>query len=70
MLYKMAQAYATLGDKASALRLLRETIDHGFYCQACFGRDPLMTSLHGEHEYAELLDLAHDSHERFKRQYF
>ena len=70
MLYKMAQAYATLGDTASALRLLRATIDHGFYCHACFIRDPLMTSLHGERQYVDLLDLAYDRHERFKHQYF
>jgi len=70
MLYKVAQAYALLGDKPSAVRVLREAIDHNFYCHACLIRDPLMSSLHGEPQYAALLELARDRHERFKRDYF
>jgi tetratricopeptide (TPR) repeat protein len=70
MLYKMAQAYAAVGDSPSALRLLRRTIDRNFYCHACFLRDPLMTSLHGEPQYDALLELARDRHARFKRDYF
>jgi DNA-binding winged helix-turn-helix (wHTH) protein/TolB-like protein/Tfp pilus assembly protein PilF len=70
MLYKMAQAYASLGDTPSALRLLRQTIDHNFYCYACFLRDPLIVSLHGEPQYVDLMNLARQRHENFKRQYF
>jgi DNA-binding winged helix-turn-helix (wHTH) protein/TolB-like protein len=69
MLYKMAQAFATLGDTPSALRLLRETIDHNFNCHACFVRDPLLISLHGESQFAELMNLARDRSEEFKRKY-
>jgi hypothetical protein len=64
------QAYAVLGDSTSAIRLLRMAIDHNFSCPACFSRDPLTVSLHGQLRYAELMDLARDRHQKFKRQYF
>lgn len=70
MLYKMSQAYNLLGDRASAFRLLRQAIDHSFYCDACFARDPLLASLRGEPQYRELVSLAGGRHERFKRAYF
>jgi tetratricopeptide (TPR) repeat protein len=70
MLYKMVQAYAVLGDSTSAIRLLRMAIDHNFSCPACFSRDPLTVSLHGQMQYAELIDLARDRHQKFKREYF
>jgi len=70
MLYKLGQVYNVLGDKSSAYRFLREAIDHNFYCHACFVRDPLLISLHGETQYAELINLARERHEMFKRKYF
>jgi TolB-like protein/Tfp pilus assembly protein PilF len=70
MLYKVAQAYALLGDKHSALRSLRGAIDHNFYCHACFVRDPLLGPIRGEAEYADLLRHALDLHEGFRRRYF
>ncbi len=70
MLYKLGQVYSVLGDKSSAYRFLREAIDHNFYCHACFVRDPLLISLHGDPQYAELLQLALERHEIFKRKYF
>jgi DNA-binding winged helix-turn-helix (wHTH) protein len=30
--YKIAQAYAVLGDKVSAIRLLRRSIESSFFC--------------------------------------
>jgi DNA-binding winged helix-turn-helix (wHTH) protein/TolB-like protein/Tfp pilus assembly protein PilF len=70
MLYKIGQAYAVLGDAPSALRLLREAIDHNFYCHACFVRDPLLVPLHGETEYAELMNLARERHEAFRQRFY
>jgi DNA-binding winged helix-turn-helix (wHTH) protein/TolB-like protein len=70
MLYKLGQVYTVLGDKSSAYRFLREAIDHNFYCYACFAHDPLLVSLHGEVQYAELINLARERHEIFKRKYF
>jgi DNA-binding winged helix-turn-helix (wHTH) protein/TolB-like protein/Tfp pilus assembly protein PilF len=70
MLYKVAQAYALLGDKPSAFRLLRGAIDHNFYCHACLIRDPLFESIRGEAEYADLVKRALDLHDSFRRRYF
>jgi tetratricopeptide (TPR) repeat protein len=70
MLYKLGQVYSLLGDKSSAYRYLREAIDHNFCCYACFIRDPLLVSLHGHAQYDELMNVARERHETFKRKYF
>jgi hypothetical protein len=70
MLYKVAQAYAVLGDNASALRALRQAIQRNFYCYSCFVRDPLLRSLHGDREYEELLEIAHQRQTAFHKKYF
>jgi DNA-binding winged helix-turn-helix (wHTH) protein/TolB-like protein/Tfp pilus assembly protein PilF len=70
MLYKIGQIYSVLGDKSSGYRFLREAIDHNFYCHVCLAHDPLLASLHGEAPYAELLDLARERQQSFKRKYF
>jgi len=69
-IYKVAQAYAVLGDKASALRVLRNSIEGGFFCYPYFVSDPLLESLRNEPEYKELMDLARKHHEDFKREFF
>jgi hypothetical protein len=52
MIYKIAQAYAQLGDKQSALRLLRRSIELNFYPYAYFASDPLMDPLANPSELA------------------
>jgi serine/threonine protein kinase/TolB-like protein len=69
-MYKVAQAYAVLGDKASALRMLRESIDGGFFCYPYFVRDPLLENLRHEREFQSLMDQALHRHEQFKRAFF
>jgi DNA-binding winged helix-turn-helix (wHTH) protein/TolB-like protein/lipoprotein NlpI len=69
-LYKVAQAYAELGDKAAALRLLRRSIAGGFFCYPYFANDPLLNHLRGEAEWAQLLQMARQRHEEFKRRFF
>ena len=65
MLYKMAQAYAQLGDKQSALRLFRRTIEANFYPYTYFARDPLLEPVRGEPEYSAVLELARQREEAF-----
>ncbi|HUJ41124.1 MAG TPA: winged helix-turn-helix domain-containing protein [Candidatus Acidoferrales bacterium] len=69
MLYKLAQAYAALGDRTSSLRVLRSAVDHSFFCFPCMVRDPLLHSLRGDPVYNQVLDLARSRHEDFKRKY-
>lgn len=65
MLYKMAQAYAQLGEKASAIRLLRKSIESNFYPLAYFSHDPLLEPLHTETEYATVMEVARERQETF-----
>ena len=68
--YKVAQGYAVLGDKVSALRVLRRSIEGGFICYPYFVSDPLIEPLRSEPDYATLIELARQRHEEFKRQFF
>jgi DNA-binding winged helix-turn-helix (wHTH) protein/TolB-like protein/lipoprotein NlpI len=67
--YKIAQAFAALNDRPPALRLLRRSIEGGFFCYPYFTNDPLLDNLRGEAEFAELMELARQRHEEFKRQF-
>jgi len=69
-LYKVAQAYAVLGDKVSALHMLRHSIGGGFFCYPYFMRDPLLQSLRGEPEFHTLMNQALHRHEQFKTTFF
>jgi tetratricopeptide (TPR) repeat protein len=69
-IYKMAQAYAILGDKASALHMLRHSIGGGFFCYPYLVRDGLLQSLHDEPEFQELVNQSLRRHEQFKATFF
>jgi serine/threonine protein kinase/tetratricopeptide (TPR) repeat protein len=69
-IYKLAQAYAVLGDKASALHMLRHSIGGGFFCYPYFEHDPLLQNLRGEPEFQTLMKQALDRHEQFKKMFF
>jgi DNA-binding winged helix-turn-helix (wHTH) protein/TolB-like protein len=69
-IYKIAQAYAVLGEKAAALRLLRRSIEGGFFCYPYFQNDPLLENLRSESEFTALLEMARQRHEEFRRKFF
>jgi tetratricopeptide (TPR) repeat protein len=69
-IYKVAEAYAILGDKVSALHMLRHSIGDGFFCYPCFVRDPLLQNLHGTAEFQTLMNDALQRHEQFKAKFF
>jgi DNA-binding winged helix-turn-helix (wHTH) protein/TolB-like protein len=69
-MYKIAQAYAVLGDKASALRTLRQSIENGFFCYPYFTTDPLLNGLRNEPEFTTLLKMARLRYEAFKNSFF
>lgn len=68
--YKIAQAYAVLGDKASALRILQRSVEGGFFPYTYLAADPLLQSLHGDPAYARILERARRRHEEFQRIFF
>jgi TolB-like protein/DNA-binding winged helix-turn-helix (wHTH) protein len=68
--YKIAQAYAVLADKSSALRALRTSVESGFFSYPYIDRDPLLNDLHGEPEFSQTLNIAQQRHEAFKDSFF
>ncbi|MBV9304469.1 MAG: winged helix-turn-helix domain-containing protein [Acidobacteriaceae bacterium] len=68
--YKIAQSYAVLGDKISALRTLRSSIENGFFPYPYLVTDPLLANIHNEPPFAESLNLARRRYEAFKTKFF
>jgi TolB-like protein/Flp pilus assembly protein TadD len=68
--YKIAQAYAVLGDKGAALRTLRASVDGGFFSYPYIVSDPLLENLQQENEFKRLLAVTRQRHEAFQRRFF
>src|SRR5580658_3398235 len=68
--YKIAEAYAILGNKSSALHVLSMSVESGFFSYPYIEKDPLLNDLHGEPEFARILNVAHQRHEAFKNSFF
>ncbi len=70
LVYKVAQAYSVLGDKASALRMFQRAIEGGFFCYPYFVRDPLLDGIRHEPGFEPLLAEARRRHEEFRARFF
>jgi len=68
--YKIAQAYAALGDKPSALRMLSYSIEHGFFAYPYFMTDPLFDSVRSEPGFSDLMGTAQIRYVSFKKRFF
>jgi DNA-binding winged helix-turn-helix (wHTH) protein/TolB-like protein len=68
--YKIAQAYAVLGDNTSAIRVLRTSVESGFFSYLYIAKDPLLDNLHSEPAFNEILKIARQRHEAFKSSFF
>jgi DNA-binding winged helix-turn-helix (wHTH) protein/TolB-like protein len=69
-IYKIAQAYSVLGDHVSALRVLRLSIENGFFASPYFMTDPLLDSLRTNLEFTALMRVAEQRHQEFQRKFF
>ncbi len=69
-MYKVAEAYGVLGDQHAALHALSHTIEGGFFCDACFETDPLLSGIRNEGEFQRLVEEARHRHEEFKARFF
>ena len=65
-LYKVAQAYAELGDHAAALHMLRQSIEGGFFCYPYFESDPLLDHIRHDSGFMSLLEEARLRHDIFR----
>ncbi|MBI3650176.1 MAG: winged helix-turn-helix domain-containing protein [Acidobacteria bacterium] len=68
-IYKLAQAYEAINEHQAALRVLRRSIERGFFCYAYFVRDPLMDHLHSDAQYQALMAQAKSRSEIFQQQF-
>ncbi len=68
--YKIAQAYAVLGDNVSSLRMLRASVESGFFPYPYIVRDPLLNGIRGKLQFQEIAQTAHQRHEAFKSAFF
>ena len=69
-LFRIAEAYAVLGDRGGALRVLGRSIEGGFFCYPYFARDPLLESIRSTPEFQSLLERARERHDAFRRRFF
>jgi tetratricopeptide (TPR) repeat protein len=68
-IYKIAQAFAVCGDRAAALRVLKTSVDGGFFCAPYIAEDPLLNDLRGEKAFADILQTAKIRHEAFIKRF-
>jgi len=68
--YKIAQAYAALGDNDSALRILQSSIENGFFAYPYFISDPLLDPLRAEPGFQGLMAIAQKRYESFRTTFF
>jgi serine/threonine protein kinase/Flp pilus assembly protein TadD len=64
-IYKIAQAFAVLGDKRAALRVFQRTVAGGFFCYPYFQSDPLLANIRRERAFSDILAQARSRHDRF-----
>jgi DNA-binding winged helix-turn-helix (wHTH) protein/TolB-like protein len=69
-MYKVAQAYAVLHDKPSALRALRSSVESGFFSYPYLASDPLLNGLRDDSEFGKVLEAARQRHQAFKARFF
>jgi serine/threonine protein kinase/tetratricopeptide (TPR) repeat protein len=68
-LYKIGQGYAALGDGSSALRILRKSIEAGFYPYSYFQTDPLLNPIRQRPEFPAVMDEAQRRAEEFRSKF-
>ncbi len=56
--------------RASALRMLRYSIEHGFFAWPYFTTDPLLSNLRNEPQFSELMALARNKYTAFRKNFF
>jgi hypothetical protein len=69
-IYKIAQGYAVLGEKTSALRVLCRSIEGGFFPYPYFVNDPLLNPLRNNEAFTPVMNAACRRHESFRDQFF
>jgi serine/threonine protein kinase len=69
MLYKLAQGYALLDDPQSALRVLQQSADGGFFCAPYLAKDHLIDSLREYPRFKALQTQIQTRHDQFQQRF-
>ena len=69
-IYKVAQAFAVLGDKESRPQNAPPHLENGFFPYNYLATDTLLENLYRESDFRNLLELARKRHESFQRAFF
>jgi tetratricopeptide (TPR) repeat protein len=69
-MYKIAQSYVALGDTVSALRVLRSSVESGFFPYPYLATDPLLEPLRKESEFAQILGISQRRYQAFRERFF
>jgi len=69
-IYKVAEAYAVLGDRASAVRVFARSVDGGFFCYPYFQSDPLLDNVRSEPAFGAVMEAARKRHQAFQSKFF
>jgi TolB-like protein/Tfp pilus assembly protein PilF len=70
VLYGLADYYALFGEKKSSMYYLRKAIEGGFFNYPFMLKDIFLDSVRDDPEFKEVLSLAKEKHEAFKKKYF
>ena len=70
MIYRIAANYSLLGDTAGCVRVLEKSINGGFFCYDFMLNDPFLDPVRNDPKFQELLIVAKEKHEAFKKKYF
>ena len=69
-MYKVAQAWAILGDRTASLHALSHAIEGGFFCSPWFTSDPLLAGERSDPEFQRLMKEASQRHDEFRNRFF
>ena len=68
--YHFAENYGLLGDKEGCVRTLQRAVDGGFFNYPFMLKDTFLDLVRDDQEFKEVLTLAKEKHEAFKKKYF
>jgi len=68
--YFIASVYGALGDHASCARMLRKAVSGGFFSHPAMLIDPFLDPVRDDPEVREVLMLAKEKHEAFRKKHF
>ena len=68
--YNISNVYGLLGDKNSCINALRNAVTGGYYNYPFMLKDYFFDSVREEPEFKEVLALAKEKHEAFKKKFF